>query len=260
MSIDLQELRGFISAMYADVARFPRGGFHFPTGRPIMEALGYAPELLARIPSSASESFAGVGHHFGLVQLESGQRVLDLGAGAGSDVFHAALQVGPSGCAFGIDMTDAMLEKSRKALEAFTIDGSPCKNVKFEKGYIEELPFDDASFDCVISNGVINLVVDKPSVFEGIRRVLEPGGRLMFSDIVTGVELPKSVRENCELWAECIGGALEQQNYLRVIKDAGFAVETVVENPAYEFTQESTVSAAQKFQVRSISVLAYKPA
>lgn len=260
MSIDLEQLRGFISAMYTDVAQFPRGDFHFPTGRRIMERLGYAERLLDQIPPKAMESYAGVGHHFGLAPLKEGESVLDLGAGSGSDVFHAALQVGPSGSVVGLDMTDAMIEKSRAILAGFPVGGAPTENVQFEQGHIEHLPFDDDTFDCVISNGVINLVVDKLRVFQGIRRVLKPKGRLMFSDIVTGVELPESVRENCELWAECIGGAFEQASYLKVIEEAGLAVESVVENGAYEFTQESTVSAARKFQVHSISVLAYKQA
>jgi ubiquinone/menaquinone biosynthesis C-methylase UbiE len=255
MTINVEQLRGFISAMYSDVARFPRGEFHFPTGRPIMERLGYEQALLDHIPEGAMASYAGVGHHFGLDPLKPGEHVLDLGSGSGSDIFHAALQVGSSGRAVGIDMTDQMLDKARKLTEQFEID-----NVEFVKGYIEELPFEDESFDCVISNGVINLAVEKPGIFEGVKRVLKPGGRMMFSDIVTGVELPASVRENCELWAECIGGAFEQQDYLKLVTDAGLRLETHCINDEYKFTQESTINAADKFQVRSVSILAYKAA
>lgn len=253
--IDLQQLRGYISDMYSDVARFPRGDFHFPTGRPIMERLGYAPELLDRVPPKAMESFAGVGHHFDLEPLREGERVLDLGSGAGSDVFHAALQVGQSGRVVGVDMTDAMLTKARATAEAAGV-----ATAEFVKGHIEELPFEAGSFDCVISNGVINLAVDKAAIFAGVFRVLSPGGRLMLSDIVTGVDLPKSVRENCQLWAECIGGALEQQQYLDLISASGLRVAAHGVNTEYRFVQETTVSAAEKFKVRSIKVLAYKPA
>lgn len=253
--IDLQQLRGYISDMYSDVARFPRGDFHFPTGRPTMERLGYAREFLDHLPPKAMESFAGVGHHFDLAPLREAEHVLDLGSGSGSDVFHAALQVGRSGRVVGIDMTDAMLAKARETAEAAGI--AP---VEFVKGHIEELPFDAGSFDCVISNGVINLAVDKAAIFAGVFRVLRPGGRLMFSDIVTGVELPKSVRENCQLWAECIGGALEQRQYLDLISASGLRVATHRVNTGYRFVQEATVSAAEKFKVRSIRVLAYKPA
>ncbi|MFW5875404.1 MAG: methyltransferase domain-containing protein [Myxococcota bacterium] len=252
MTIQLQELRGFISEMYTDVARFPRAEFHFATGRPLMEHLGYPSAMLDRIPTTALESFAGVGYHFGLDPLREGESVLDVGCGAGGDVLYAALAVGASGHATGIDMTDAMVDKARKNLEAFELD-----NVRFEKGYAEALPFEDESFDCVISNGVFNLSPDKPTVFSDIRRVLEPGGRLMFSDIVTGVDLPASIRENCELWAECIGGAELEQRYVQIIQQAGLRVEKVVPND-YRFIQESTMNAATKFKVHSISAIARK--
>ncbi len=133
---------------------------------------------------------------------------------------------------------------------------SSLSNVSFKKGYAESLPLDDESFDVVISNGVINLSPVKETVFGEIRRVLVPGGRLMFSDIVTGVELPDSVRDNCALWAECIGGAQESQRYLRLIERAGFKIEKTTPNDSYSFTQDSTLTAAKKFQVHSISILA----
>ena len=252
MSINLQELRGFISNMYSDVANFPRGDFHFPIGRPIMEALGYESEKLDRIPATAIESFAGVGYHFGLAPLQEGERVLDLGAGAGSDAFYASLFVGPSGKVVGLDMTEAMHDKSERNR------GGSFDNVEFVSGHVEEPPFEDESFDVVISNGVINLSPEKDRVFSEIRRLLKPGGRLVFSDIITGVELPQSVRDNCELWAECIGGAVQETRYVKLIEAAGFRVETVKTNEGYAFTKDSTVNAAKKFQVRSISILAYK--
>jgi SAM-dependent methyltransferase len=225
MNIDLQELRGYIADMYTDVAQLPRGNFHFPTGRPILELLGYSPELLDKIPSGALESFAGVGYHFDLEPLREGERVLDLGSGAGT--------------------------KAHRNLEM-----SSLSNVSFKKGYAESLPLDDQSFDVVISNGVINLSPVKETVFAEVHRVLVPGGRLMFSDIVTGVELPDSVRDNCALWAECIGGAQESQRYLRLIEKAGFKIETTSPNDAYSFSQDSTQNAAAKFRVHSISILA----
>jgi len=251
MDIDLQELRGYIADMYTDVATLPRGKFHFPTGRPLLEMLGYSPELLDKVPSGAIESFAGVGYHFDLEPLREGERVLDLGSGSGTDAFFAALQVGAKGHVTGLDMTDAMLEKAHRNLEV-----SSLSNVSFKKGFAESLPLDDQSFDVVISNGVINLSPVKETVFAEIHRVLVPGGRLMFSDIVTGVELPDSVRDNCALWAECIGGAQEAQRYLRLIEKAGFKIEKTSPNDSYEFTQDSTLSAAKKFRVHSISILA----
>jgi ubiquinone/menaquinone biosynthesis C-methylase UbiE len=253
MNIDTEQLRGFISDLYSNVADYPRADFHFPTGRPLMELLGYSPNVLDRVPPGALESFAGVGYHFDLSPIREGQRVLDLGSGAGSDVFCAALAAGPQGGVTGLDMTPSMLDKARGNLAAFELS-----NACFESGHIESPPFDDESFDVIISNGVINLTPEKSKVFAQIRRLLVPGGRLVFSDIVTGVELPVSVRENCELWVECIGGALEQSQYLGIIEAAGLKIETVKNNDRYQFQQPSTKSTADKFQVRSISVLAYR--
>jgi arsenite methyltransferase len=253
MTIHLQELRGFVSDMYSDVARFPQARFHFATGRPLMEHLGYPSATLDRIPATALESFAGVGYHVELASLQEGHQVLDVGSGAGSDAFLAALSVGAAGQVTGIDMTAAMLDKARANADAFEL----C-NVQFEEAYAEALPFADACFDTVISNGVINLSPDKPAVFAGIHRVLRAGGSFAFSDIVTGVDLPASIRENCELWAECIGGAELEQRYLQLINQAGLRVEKVVHND-YRFIQESTVNAATKFKVHSISAVARKP-
>jgi arsenite methyltransferase len=254
MAIDLQELRGYISNMYADVARFPRGDFHFPIGRPILEALGYPPQELDRIPPAALESFAGVGFHMDLDPLKEGESVLDIGSGAGTDSFYAALRVGKTGSVVGLDMTDAMLEKSERTRAEHDF-----AQVRFQKGHAEELPFADSSFDAVISNGVINLTPEKKHTFSQIHRVLKPGGRLMFSDIVTGVTLPESVRENCTLWAECIGGAVEQNAYLGILSSVGFTIESSRQNPQYQFKKDSTTQAALKFQVRSLSILARKP-
>jgi SAM-dependent methyltransferase len=251
MPVDLTELRGYISDMYTDVAALPRAGFHFPTGRPLLETLGYDGGRLDRIPTGALESFAGVGYHFGLDPLREGEHVLDIGSGAGTDVFYASLAVGREGSVVGLDMTPAMMEKAERNRAAGDFG-----NASFVHGFAEELPFDDERFDVVVSNGVINLSPTKERVFEGIRRVLKPGGRLMLSDIVTGVELPASVRDNCTLWAECIGGAQEENRYLRLIEQAGLAVETTVTNARYAFTQESTINAATKWKVHSVSVLA----
>jgi len=219
----------------------------------LMERLGYPSDVLDRVPSGAMDSFAGVGYHFGLEPLVEGERVLDIGSGAGSDALFAALQVGSSGRVTGIDMTDRMLAKAREHLAESGLDNS-----RFEKAYAEEVGSLEEEFDCVISNGVINLSPDKTTVFKGIHDRLVSGGRLMFSDIITGVALPESVRENCELWAECIGGAVQRDGYLRLIEQAGLKVEKVHDND-YRFSQDSTIASATKFKVGSISILAYKP-
>lgn len=254
MTIDVTQLRTFISNMYTDVAQFPRGEFHFPTGQPLLEGLGYPKSLLDAVPPSAIESAAGVGYYFHLGEIAPGESVVDLGCGAGTDLLIAANKVGSSGTAVGIDMTDAMVKKSRDNLAR-----ADKMHASIHQGYIEELPMPAGSVDVVISNGVINLSPLKAQVFSEVARILKPGGRMMFSDLVTGVELPTSVRENCELWAECIGGALERSNYLALIEEAGLTIERVTENN-YKFVADSTADAAAKFQVMSLSILAYKPA
>lgn len=252
MQIDLTELRGYISDMYGDLANLPRGDFHFGTGWPLLEGLGYDTTKLDQIPSGAIESTASVGYHFELEPLREGEQVLDIGCGAGCDCFYAALQVGQDGSVVGLDMTEAMHAKALKNGEEFELS-----NVEFALGHAESLPFDDGAFDVVLSNGVVNLTPEKEVVFDEIARVLRSEGRTMFSDLVTGVELPRSVRENCTLWAECIGGAQERNRYLRMLEGAGFVVEDVVENN-YTFRHESTTKVAEQFQLQSISVLAHR--
>ena len=147
------------------------------------------------------DSFAGVGHHFDLAALQSGERVLDLGSGSGLDSFVASLKVGATGTVVGIDMTVAQLDKANELRQQ-----GGFSNVEYVHGYIDQLPFEDESFDVVISNGVINLVADKDNTFKQAARVLKRGGRLALSDIVTGVQLPQGIVCDATLWAACIGG------------------------------------------------------
>ncbi|MFW6049694.1 MAG: methyltransferase domain-containing protein [Myxococcota bacterium] len=252
--VDEAELDRHVKQMYTDVATEPRGGYHFEVGRGIAERLGYDPRVLDQIPGAAVESFAGVGHHFDLAALGSGERVLDLGSGSGTDSFVAAVAVGPSGRVDGIDMTGAQLDKA----ERLRAEAGRFEHVRFHEGRIEELPFDEGSFDCVISNGVINLVADKQRVFDEAARVLRPGGRLALSDIVTRDHLPESVVCNATLWAACIGGAMQREDYQRAIEAAGLSVEVVKPND-YRFLSGQAERAAGKFGVQSVSLLAVKP-
>ena len=166
--VDPEELDRHIAQMYRDVANEAGRDLHFPTGRPLAEALGYPADLLGRLPAQAVNSFAGVGYHLGLARLLPGERVLDLGSGSGMDVFAAAAQVGPGGSVTGVDITPEQLAKS----ERLRRDG----HVSFHRARIEELPFEDGSFDAVISNGVVNLSADKRRVFAEAARVLRAGG------------------------------------------------------------------------------------
>jgi arsenite methyltransferase len=254
VTFDPKELEAKIKAMYRSVAENPHGEFHFEMGRALAERLGYAPADLDRIPAEAIESFAGVGYYFHLADLKQGETALDLGSGSGMDTFIAALKVGPRGKVIGVDMTDEQRVKAERLRDR---DGF--KNVTYIKGHIENVPAPAASVDVVISNGVINLATDKGEVFREAARLLKPGGRLAISDIVTEVQLPETIVCNSTLWAACIGGAAQQDNYRTLIAAAGLKVVKVEDNPAYQFISENARGASRKFGVKSISLLAAKP-
>ena len=181
----------------------------------IAEALGYDTEGM---PTGATESFAGCGNPVALASLKEGEVVLDLGSGAGLDMFVASKKVGETGKVIGVDMTPAMIEKAKQNAEELGIT-----NVDFRYGDIEDMPVDDNAVDVVISNCVINLAPDKGKVFKEAFRVLKPGGRLMVSDIVLSKPLPKEVRDEVVTYTGCIGGAILDEEYLRHMRDAGFA-------------------------------------
>jgi SAM-dependent methyltransferase len=249
--LDTAELEERVKSMYEEVALEPEHEFHFETGRPLAERLGYPAADLDRIPAGAIESFAGVGYFLDLAAIEPGGTVLDLGSGSGTDSFLAALAAGPSGRVIGVDMTEEQLAKAeRLAREA----GFP--NVELRPGYIERPPVDDASFDCVISNGVINLSPDKPAVFAAAARALRRGGRLALADIVSAKQLPEGVTCDASLWAACIGGAMQSGDYRAAVEAAGFEIETWRENSAYRFVSDRADNATQKYGVTSISLLA----
>jgi arsenite methyltransferase len=252
-TFDPKELESQVKAMYRSVAEDPHGEFHFEMGRAMAERLGYAPADLDRIPAEAIESFAGVGHYFHLADPKPGETVVDLGSGSGMDTFIAALKVGPRGKVIGVDMTD---EQRAKAEGLRDRDGF--LNVTYVKGYIEDAALPDGLADIVISNGVINLATDKPKVFREAARLLKSGGRFAISDIVTEVQLPDSIVCNSALWAACIGGAAQQDNYRQLIAAAGLRLVNVQDNPQYQFISDNAKGASRKFGVKSISLLAVK--
>ena len=252
-SIDVEGLRDKVKAMYQAVADEPHGTFHFEMGYGLAARLGYPTTELDQVPPEAIESFAGVGHHLALADLQSGDRVVDLGSGSGMDAFLAARLVGSAGEVVGIDMTDAQLTKARRLAER---DGFA--NARFEKGYIEQVPVADEYATAVISNGVINLCGDKAAVFREIARVLAPGGRMAISDIVTEHQLTEAIVCDVNLWASCIGGAMQQDDYREAIEAAGLSIETVRENPEYRFISDSAQGATETFGVKSVSILAVK--
>jgi SAM-dependent methyltransferase len=194
LEIDVELLKSEIKKTYSSVSEQPEAEFIFPTGRAWAEDLGYPAEL-ARVPVSAAESFAGVANPWTLGRLATGERVLDLGSGAGTDSLIAAQMVGAQGRVTGIDMTPAMLAKARAAAAAMEVT-----NVEFFESEAEQLPFADESFDVVISNGVIDLITDKDAVFVELYRVLVPGGRLQIADVTIQNPVSAEGRRNIDLW------------------------------------------------------------
>ena len=193
--LDTDRLRQAIQEEYTAVARSPQQGFHFHTGRPLAHLLGYEAGWLDGIPEDSLESFAGTGNPFSLGALQQGQRVVDVGCGAGLDRLIAARMVGPRGKVIGVDMTAAMLDKARQSATA------ACQtNIEFLEGYAEALPVGEAWADVVISNGVLNLMPDKVATLMEMARVLKPGGRLQIGDILVQKPVHTSTKRQIDLW------------------------------------------------------------
>jgi arsenite methyltransferase len=195
-AVDRDELRRRISEKYRDVAMNPEMGFHFHTGRPLTQMLGYPPEVVDRLPSGTVDSFAGTGNPFLFGDLRAGEVVVDIGCGAGLDTLIAAQQVGSSGRVIAVDMTPEMLRKTEAGAGQLGLT-----NVEAREGHAERLPVEEASADVVISNGVVNLCPDKQAVFRELYRVLKPGGRIQIGDILVHKEVPQSAKDDIELWS-----------------------------------------------------------
>ena len=191
----IEILRREIQEKYTELANSPELSYHFNHGLPLARLLEYSEEHLAGLPPEAVESFAGLGNPFSVGEIAPGETVVDIGSGCGFDTFIAGRLVGPAGKVIGIDMTDAMLKRSRKTAESLGLT-----QVEFKKGFAEDLPIPDDSVDVVISNGVINLTPDKYAVFQEVFRVLKPGGRLYVSDLVAYKQVPDAVKEDVDLW------------------------------------------------------------
>jgi arsenite methyltransferase len=194
VEVDVELLKSEIKKTYSSVSQEPSKDFVFPTGRAWAEDLAY-PEELANVPEHAAESFAGVANPFSLGRLARGERVLDLGCGAGTDSLVAAQMVGNEGHVTGIDMTPPMLAKARAAAAELNVT-----NVEFVESEAEQLPFPDEIFDVVISNGVIDLIPDKDAVFSEVSRVLKPGGRIQIADVTIQNPVSAEGRRDIDLW------------------------------------------------------------
>ena len=250
--VDRDVLEAQVKDMYRHVAREEEAQLHFAVGRELALRLGYPGDLLDAIPAEALASFAGVGYHLDLAALAPGDRVLDLGSGSGTDAFCAALQVGETGRVIGVDFTDEQIDKATRLRDR---DGFA--QVEFVEAGIDSLPFEDAAFDVVISNGVVNLSPVKHRVFAEAARLLRPGGRLALADIVSGRALKERTRRNVELWAACIAGAIPRRSYLDTIEAAGFRIKEVRTND-YNFISERALDACSTYGVESISLTAIR--
>jgi arsenite methyltransferase len=255
-SFDVARLRDAIHITYERVAQDPSGVFHFHRGRAYaVERLGYDDEELRALPEEATARFAGVGNPLRIGQLAPGETVLDHACGAGTDLLLAARRVGPLGRAIGIDITAGM----RAVAERAALKADLGDRVEIRAGSYEELPVDSTSVDVVISNGVVNLAPDKQRVFAEIWRVLRPGGRLYLADVIVARELKLEARQQPELWAACIAGALTESELVTLAREIGFVdIQPLTRFQCFEGTSaEHKVSA--DLQVQGLNFFARKP-
>jgi SAM-dependent methyltransferase len=217
LGLNLEALRAAIREEYGAVALTPEQGFHFHTGRPLAQILGYRDTWLEGIPEPSIESFAGTGNPFSIDEIHAGEHVVDVGCGAGIDSLIAAKMVGLNGGVIGVDMTPAMLAKARRSAAEAQLG-----NVEFCEGFAESLPVPDGWADVVISNGVLNLMPDKAATLKEMARVLKPGGRLQLGDLIVQKAVPISAKQKIELWTGCIAGALLETELRATVVEAGF--------------------------------------
>jgi SAM-dependent methyltransferase len=245
-----------VQRMYTDVALAPERGFHFPTGRPACEFVGYPAEQLDALPAAAVESFAGVGYPFAAGVIRPGDVVLDIGSGSGTDALIAGRLVGPKGRVIGLDLTEAMRDKLRANAALAGV-----ANLTVLAGNAEAIPLPDDSVHVVTSNGVLNLVPDKPRAIREIARVLRPGGRLQLADIVVRSLPSEACRAHPELWAECVVGAIKTESYVEEFEVAGLVDVEVLGRSDYFSGSSSpeTRAVASSFGAHSIVLRARKP-
>lgn len=246
-----------VTDMYTAVAACPAQSFHFPIGRAACRLVGYPEEELRSLPETVVESFAGVGYPFAANVLREGDTVLDIGSGSGTDIFIAAHRVGPRGKVYALDLTEAMRAKLTNNLAR-----AGMTRVEVLAGDAEAIPLPDASVDAITSNGVLNLVLNKEKALAEIVRVLKPGGRLQLTDIALARPIAGRAKRDPRLWAECIVGAVEEQEYVGMLKRAGLThVEHVSSFDYFAHAPgEDTRLMASYFGAHSVTLRARRPA
>ena len=211
------EIKQAVADKYSEVAQKPGAEFNFPVGREFAESVGYPQGELNRLPATMWESFTGAGNPQPYVDPQPGETVLDLGCGAGLDLLFYARAVGKEGKLYGLDLSLAMLEKAKRNLEACAV-----QNVEFLNVAADAIPLPDMSVDLVTANGIYNLSPDKDAVMREVYRVLKPGGRTVFAEIVLKSALPEEIRKDVNDWFRCIGGALPEGDFLARLAAVGF--------------------------------------
>jgi arsenite methyltransferase len=249
-------LREAVRTTYDRVARAPQGDFHFHRGPHYAHHyLHYDATELATLPEAATARFAGVGNPLRIGPVQAGETVLDHACGAGTDLLLAARRIGPTGRAIGIDMTDAMRDCARAAAELAGLHD----RIEIAPGFMEALPVGDGRVDLVISNGVVNLAPDKHQVFREIFRVLKPGGRLYMADVVVARELTLDARENPDLWAACIAGAMVEDELADIAASCGLVDGRITEHFDCFRDTSAEGKVARDLKVHGVNFHARKP-
>lgn len=213
-----EEIKRAVAERYGQVASTPGQKFNFPVGRKFAESVGYSAEVLDRLPQGMWESFTGAGNPQPYVDAKPGETVLDLGCGAGLDLYLYAQKIAPTGKLYGLDLSERMLSKAKQNLADAGV-----ADVTWLHAAADGIPLPDNSVDLVTANGIFNLSPDKDAVMREVHRVLKPHGRTIFAEIVLKSELPQEVRSEISDWFRCIGGALVEQDFLSRMRSYGFA-------------------------------------
>lgn len=218
LGMTLEEIKRLVKEKYSQVASVPSAKFNFPVGRRFAESVGYSRELLNKLSPSIWESFTGAGNPQTCIDIKPGEKVLDLGCGAGLDLYLYAQAVGSGGKVYGLDISEEMITKARQNMKILNI-----KNVEFICAHADNIPLPDESVDLVTANGIYNLSPDKDAVMREVARVLRPGARTIFAEIILKASLPEKIRKNVNDWFRCIGGALTRDDFLRRLELAGLS-------------------------------------